>query len=317
MAFLKSTTDRTVKRLRWVMVGFTLLDTFSTLLGQPSTYWQHPETANEMSQPWRDSLVHGWPYYCLDSLVVIALMFLIVSVIPRWIALFVLFYYILNHYFGASGWLYYHWNFGVGGLLIYGAILSAILVLCVLPTPSKATDGLFPQEPEARMGAFKTILLVICVTLVLADDSLRIWAWHDYTGSRAFARQFRLDALHTNDTSGIGIFYVKTKQPIWTKFDFSNGVMESYYFRGKDTFDVTLSSNQPPKYAVYFRGSGKSVTWWLDRPGIGSFTERIFYDTNGDFSKYEVWLDNTWQLVDRRDGTNGLVINGQWHRLAF
>jgi len=317
MAFLKSTTDRTVKRLRWVMVGFTLLDTFSTLLGQPSTYWQHPETANELSQSWRHSLNQGWPYFCLDSLIVLILVFLIVSIIPRRIALFVIFTYILNHFFGASWWLCYHWHFGVGGVLIYGIILSAILVLWVFPKPSKATDGLLPQEPDATMGASKTGLLVICITLLLADDSSRIWAWHDYAGYLTFAKQFRLEALHTNDMSGIGFFYANTEQPIWTKFDFSNNVMESYYFRGKDTFDVASSSDRPTKYSAYFHGPGKSVVWWLDRQGLGSFTERIFYDTNGDLSKYEVWLGHSWQLVDRRHGKNGVVIDGQWHQLAF
>jgi hypothetical protein len=126
--------------------------------------------------------------------------------------------------------------------------------------------------------------------------------------------------MHTNDVSGLSINDAKTGQPIWTKFGFghdSNSIMESYYFQGKDAFDVTLSSNRPPRFGVYFRGPGKSVTWWLDRPGIGSFTERIYYGTNGDFSKHEVWFDNTWQLVDRRDEKNGLVIDGQWHQLTF
>jgi hypothetical protein len=316
MAFLKFTTDRTVKRLRWVMVGALLFDYFITILGQPNTYWQHPEAAVEINQGIYHSLSRGWPFYCFESLIIIVLMFLIVSILPRRTALFAIFTIILNHFFGASTWLCYHWHFGVGGLLVYGVILSAILVLWVPPMPSKATGGLFPQEPEAIMGEFKTILLVICVTLVLVDDSWRIWAWHDYTGSRAFARQFRLDVLHTNDTSGIGIFYSNTEQPIWTKFDFSNGVMESYYFRGKDTFDVTLSSNRPPRYGVFFRGPGKSVTWWLDDAGSGFFTDRIYYNTNGDFSKREVWYKEAWRLVDRRDGKNGLIIDGRWHQLA-
>jgi hypothetical protein len=97
----------------------------------------------------------------------------------------------------------------------------------------------------------------------------------------------------------------------------TNSKMETYYFRGKDVFDIALSSNRPPKYGVYFYGPGKSSTTWLDRRGIGSFTERIFYDTNGDFSKHEVCVDNTWQPVVRRNGKNGLVIDGRWHQLVF
>jgi hypothetical protein len=82
-------------------------------------------------------------------------------------------------------------------------------------------------------------------------------------------------------------------------------------------FDITLSSNKPPKYSVFFGGPGKSVTWWLDRLGSGSFTERIYYDKNGVPSKHEVWYDDAWHLVDRRDGTNGMVIDEQWRQLAI
>jgi hypothetical protein len=93
-------------------------------------------------------------------------------------------------------------------------------------------------------------------------------------------------------------------------------LMESYYFRGRDIFDVTIASNRPPKYSAFFRGPGKSVTWWVDHLGNGSFNERVYYDTNGVFAKHEVWYDSAWHLVDRRGGTNGLVIDGKWHQLA-
>jgi hypothetical protein len=299
------------------MVGAILLDKFSTLIGQPSTYWQHPETANELNPYWHHSLSRGWQIYCLDSLISIVSQFLIVSIIPRRIALFTIFYIILGHYFGASWWLCYHWNFGTEGISIYSVIFSVILVVLVFPKLSKATNALLPHEPDTTIGAFKTILLVICVALVLADDSSRIWAGLDYAGDRAFVRQFKVEALHTNDTSTIGVFYANTERPLWTESALGHGKMESYYFRGKDVFDITLSSNRPPKYSVYFRGLGKSETWWLDRSGNGSFTERIFYDTNGDFAKHEIWYKESWQTVDRRNGKNGILMNGQWHQLAL
>jgi hypothetical protein len=169
------------------------------------------------------------------------------------------------------------------------------------------------------MKAFKTILLLIGVTLLLVDVSYHIWAWHHYAEGRAFLERFKMGYTHTNDMTCLEIYDAKTGQPIWAKVQFgndSNSVMESYYFQGKDAFDVTLSSNRPPKFGVYFRGSGKSETWWFDRLGNGSFTERVYYDTNGVFSKHEVWYDNKWQLVDRRDRTNGLVIDGMWHAFA-
>ena len=169
------------------------------------------------------------------------------------------------------------------------------------------------------MRAFRTILLILFVALLLADVSWRVWAWHHFAGYRAFATQFKLEALHTNDTSGIGIFYAKTERPLWVKFDFpgaEKSVLESYYFQGHDVFDIEYSSNHPPKYGVFFRGPGKSVTWWLDDVGSGFFTDRIYYNTNGNFYKREVWYKQAWHLVDRRDGKNGLVIDGRWHELA-
>jgi hypothetical protein len=153
----------------------------------------------------------------------------------------------------------------------------------------------------------------------MVDISWRVWGWHHFAGYRALAEQFKLEALHTNDASGIGIFYAKTEKPLWTEFDFTNegnASNESYYFQGHDVFDVTWISNRPPKYSVYFRAPDKSVTWWLDRLGSGSFNERIFYDTNEVLAKHEVWYDDAWHLVDRRDGTNGMVIDEQWHPLA-
>jgi hypothetical protein len=170
------------------------------------------------------------------------------------------------------------------------------------------------------MRTFKYILLIAGVTLLAADVSWRVWAWHHFPVYRALATRFKLETLHTNDASGIGIFYAKTKEPLWTEFEFTNAgnsSMESYYFRGHDVFDITLSSNRPPRYGVYVRGPDKSVTWWLDDAGLGSFTERIYYNTNGDFYKREIWYKQAWHLVDRRDGKNGLVIDGQWHQLAF
>ena len=169
------------------------------------------------------------------------------------------------------------------------------------------------------MRGFKTILLVVSIVLVAADISWRVWAWHHCSEGRAILQRFKVEYTHTNDVSSIGIYDAKSGQPIWTEFDFNHDGTpdnESYFFLGQDVFDITLSSNRPPKYSVWFRGPGKSVTWWLDHQGSGSFTERIFYDTNGVPAKHEVWYDNTWHLVERRDEKNGLVIDGQWRHLA-
>jgi hypothetical protein len=150
MAYFSLTADTTVKRLRWVMVGTILFDKFNTILGQPSTYWQHPEAADEINRSWHYSLNRGLPFYLIDSLVVILLLLLVVSTIPRKMALIVMFTAVFNHFFGASFWLCYRWHFGVAGPLVYGIILSVLLVMLVFPTPSKTIpDKLPPHEPDA------------------------------------------------------------------------------------------------------------------------------------------------------------------------
>jgi hypothetical protein len=172
------------------------------------------------------------------------------------------------------------------------------------------------------MKAFKGIPLWACIlgALLLANLAWISWNLHHYTDIRTAGKHFRMEVLHTNDASGVGLFLMNTgqEQPLWTEFNFGdNGSQSDYYFRGQDVFGITVSSNMPPRYNVLFRGPGKSVTWWLDRRGSGAFTERIFYDTNGITARHEVWYDNTWQLVDRRNGKNGLIITGEWSQLAF
>ena len=163
------------------------------------------------------------------------------------------------------------------------------------------------------------ILLVVVGLLFLADISWRLWVWHHYAEGRGVLKNFKVEYLHTNDWSGIGIFEARTEQPIWIKWNIGqNGSsMENCFFEGHAAFDVVSSSNHPPKLSVYFRKADKSVTWWLDRGGSGAFTERIFYNTNGDFFRQEVWYNNSWLHVEKQNQTNGIVVAGQWYQLAF
>jgi hypothetical protein len=129
MALFKPTADKAVKRLRWVMVGAMLFDKLNTLLGQPSSYWQHPATADEGDAFFQFFLSRGLPLYLLFSLVYVVVMFLVVSVLPRRPGLIITFAFILCHFLGASTWLAYRWHLGIVGPIIYGIILSVLIVL--------------------------------------------------------------------------------------------------------------------------------------------------------------------------------------------
>jgi hypothetical protein len=137
MAFLKPTADKTVKRLRWVMVGTMLFDKMNTLFGQPSAYWKNPATANEGDAFFRFFLSRGISVYLLFSLVYITVTFLVVSVVPRRPGLILIFSFILGHFLGASTWLAYRWHFGIIGPILFGIILSVLIVLLAFPKPPK------------------------------------------------------------------------------------------------------------------------------------------------------------------------------------
>ena len=150
MRFFKFTTDKITKRLRWVMVATYLFDNFVTILGQPNIYWQHPKDAVEMNQGIYHSLSRGLPFFIFYELVLMFLAFAFVSIIPRKVALIIILIVILNHYFGASTWLCYHWGFGNGAAFIYGIILSTMIVLLVFPTPNKtSSEKSSPNKPDA------------------------------------------------------------------------------------------------------------------------------------------------------------------------
>jgi hypothetical protein len=133
MIFFKPTSDQTVKRLRWVMVGAMLFDKLNTLLGQPSGYWQNPTLTDEGNAFFRFFLSHGLSVYLLFSLIYISAIFWLVSVVPRKPSLMIVFSFILCHFLGASTWLAYHWHLGIAGPIIYGIILSVFIVISAFP----------------------------------------------------------------------------------------------------------------------------------------------------------------------------------------
>jgi hypothetical protein len=171
------------------------------------------------------------------------------------------------------------------------------------------------------MKAIKSIPLwaFILVLLLLGNLGWMSWNWCQNARLRSAKGEFKLIDLHTNNVSGIGIVEMKTGRPLWIQWkDNHDGKPdeESFFFRGTNVFNLFLKEGQPPAYNVIFYGPGKSqVQWWDLRRG--TFMTRGFYDTNGDFSKQEDWYANTWYSVDRTNGHNGIIVNGQWHQLAF
>jgi hypothetical protein len=117
-----------IKRLRWLMIAAMLLDGTNTLIGQPGSYWSHPETVHEGNQFFRWFLMQGWWGYVLVETVYFSGMFWLVSILPKTGALTCIFAIIFTHYVGASNWFFYEWRMGMQSPVIYGVVLSMAIV---------------------------------------------------------------------------------------------------------------------------------------------------------------------------------------------
>lgn len=61
---------------------------------------------------------------------------MVVSVLPRKLALIAIFSLIPGHYFGACTWLVFVWGLGMKAAIIYGIVLAVLLVRCGVGGPS-------------------------------------------------------------------------------------------------------------------------------------------------------------------------------------
>ena len=141
---IKLTEDRTVKRLRWVMVGAMLFSAINTLLCQSESFWRNPETAirgdglsihNPTNHTFEFFLGNGWQAYVAACLVYFAAAFLLVSILPRRSGLTAIFSLLFGHLYGASNWLAVGWRLGVQGPAVYSIVLSTVLVLAAFAAP--------------------------------------------------------------------------------------------------------------------------------------------------------------------------------------
>lgn len=135
--------DQIIRRLRWVMLGVMLFDPLVTLLGQPGSYWHHPETVLEGNPIWNWFMMRGWLAYVVADLVYCLAAFRLVSFLPRLYASIGIFVFTFVHFIGASNWFFYVWRLGMEAPAIYGIVLSSIIVLLScrrIPKPNEVPD---------------------------------------------------------------------------------------------------------------------------------------------------------------------------------
>jgi hypothetical protein len=171
--------DSTVKRLRWVMVGAIIFSLINTLAGQPPSFWHDPETAirfdglsiHSQTNPMFDFFLGlGWQAYLACTMCYCAAAFLMVSLLPRKIALVTTFSLIFAHYFTGSSWLAVRWHFGVEGAVVYGIVIGTVMTLSVLPAVEDADAAI----NTLRWPMLGTMILDYAVTLAGQPASF----WH-------------------------------------------------------------------------------------------------------------------------------------------
>lgn len=132
-----------VRRLRWVMLAVILFDIAITLYSQPASYWTDPSTVEEGNRLFHLIMAKGYKVSLLVDVFYVGGSFLLVSILPWRLALLLLLSLVLGHFFGASTWLCFYYQLGAKAMVLYGVLVSAVLVFVGFPL----------KKPKAESGS--------------------------------------------------------------------------------------------------------------------------------------------------------------------
>ena len=170
-----------VARLRWVMVGAIAVSTLLTLSSQPESFWHDPTTAirgdglpihHPTNHTFEFFLGHGAAAFIAANLIYLALAFVVVSRLPRAVAVPVIFSMLFAHGYGATNWLATRYHFGVGpGPASWGTACGVALSFAILPRADNPR-GLVRHWRWLMVAA----LFVDCANTLLGQPP---GYWHD------------------------------------------------------------------------------------------------------------------------------------------
>jgi hypothetical protein len=123
-------------RLTWILVFVIAFDFGITLLGQPSTYWHDPHTANEGNPVFAWFMVRGLAPYLAFIVIYMASVVLLVRRLPGQAAIITGLIFLFSHYFAGCTWLDFHFRLNMFGPIIYAAVLSMALLAVLRPGPN-------------------------------------------------------------------------------------------------------------------------------------------------------------------------------------
>ena len=115
-------------RLTWILVFVIAFDFGITLLGQPSTYWHDPHTANEGNPVFAWFMVRGLASYLAFIVIYIASVVLLVRRLPGQSATITGLIFLFSHYFAGCTWLDFHFKLNMFGPIVYATVISIALL---------------------------------------------------------------------------------------------------------------------------------------------------------------------------------------------
>jgi len=171
--------DPALEKLRWVMLAVMLAGIVLTLVSQPPSYWSHPDSAirgdglglhNPTNHSFESLLGYGWPAYLACNAVYVAAALFLVSVLPRRLALVLLFTVTLGHIYAGTNWLAIRWH---GGMLASPVYTLGIVL------PLAAVVGQFGRQGlglNRRLGCIAAAALLVDMSCTLLGQPSSYWS---------------------------------------------------------------------------------------------------------------------------------------------
>jgi len=137
MTFPRFTTDKVVRRLRWVVLLVMLVDAAFTLIEQPPTFWHDSRVVDEINPLVRFFLVRGVFIYALVGSLYVIGSLILASVMPRKIGVAFLFFLLLEHFWGITSWIVYYLRCSLPLQNAFELGIAALIALAVCQTPDR------------------------------------------------------------------------------------------------------------------------------------------------------------------------------------
>ncbi len=152
MTFPRFTADTGVRRLRWVVFLIILADGAFTLFGQPSSFWHDASTVSEIDPVARFFIVRGVAGYISWVLLRAVLYFVIASIVPRKVGMAILFFGLLEHFWGITSWILYRFHWSTWWQNAFESVIAVVVTFSICQT-SRLPPNKSPEPTAVGAGS--------------------------------------------------------------------------------------------------------------------------------------------------------------------